>query len=100
LEFGPPSCDLLLPAIAFVPRYDLRLIRDSRPHLHEPMPVPKQLPQIPILRIRCPDSRKAIFQKQPQQEAAVLAVGFLLPDSLGLNLRRISNPQPENQLCQ
>jgi hypothetical protein len=38
------------------------------------MPVPKQLPQIPILRIRCPDSRKATLQKQPQQESAVLAV--------------------------
>jgi hypothetical protein len=64
------------------------------------MPVPKQLPQIPILRIRCPDSRKAILQKQPQQEAAVLAVGFLLPASLSLDLRWISNPQLETQLCQ
>jgi hypothetical protein len=50
------------------------------------MPVPKQLSQIPILRIRYPDARKAILQKQPQQEAAVLAVGFLLPASLSLAL--------------
>jgi hypothetical protein len=50
------------------------------------MPVPKHLSQIPILRIRCPDSKKAIFQKQPQQQAAVLAVGFLLPASLSLAL--------------
>jgi len=57
------------------------------------MPVPKQLPQITILRTQYPDSRKAIFQQQLLQKLRVLAVCFLLPDSLGPNLRQISNPQ-------
>jgi hypothetical protein len=83
-----------------VHRHGLQLIHDSRAHLHQPMPMPKQLPQITILRTRYPDSRKAIFQQQLQHESGILPVGFLLPDSLGLNLRRISNPQLETQLCQ
>jgi len=82
-----------------VHRHGLQLIHDSRAHLHQPM-MPKQLPQITILRTRYPDSRKAIFQQQLQHELGILPVGFLLPDSLGLNLRRISNPQLETQLCQ
>jgi hypothetical protein len=89
-----------LPAFAFVHRHRLQLIHDSCPRLHQPMPVPKQLPQITILWSRHPDSRKAIFQQQLQQESGILAVGLLLPDSLGLNHRRISNPQFETQLCE
>jgi hypothetical protein len=64
------------------------------------MPVPEQLSQITIFRTGYPDLRKAIFPQQLQHKSGVLAVGFLLPDSLGLNLRRISNPQLETQLCE
>jgi hypothetical protein len=56
------------------------------------MPVPQQLPQIPILRTGYPDSRKAIFPHQLQQEPGILAVRFLFPDSLGLDHRGIPNP--------
>src|SRR6516165_10993014 len=64
------------------------------------MPVPQQLPQIPILWTRYPDARKAIFQHELQQKSCILAVGFRLPDSLGLDLRGIPDPQLEAKLCQ
>src|SRR5260370_37626152 len=38
----------------------MQLIHDPRAHLHQPMPVPQQLSQIPILRTRYPDLRKVI----------------------------------------
>jgi hypothetical protein len=64
------------------------------------MPVPEQLPQITIFRIRYPDFRKAIFQQQLQQKSGIKTISFLLPASLPLNLRRIANPHLETQLCQ
>jgi hypothetical protein len=76
------------------------LIHDPRAHLHQPMPVPKQLPQITILRTRYPDSRKIIFPHQSQHQSGVLTVGLLLADSLGLNLRRIADPYLDTQFCQ
>ena len=45
-------------------RQGRELIHDPRAHLHQPMPVPKQLPQITILPIRYSDSRKVMFQHQ------------------------------------
>jgi len=73
---------------------------DPRTHLHQPMPVPKQLPQITILRTGYPDSRKAIFQQQLQQKFGIEAIGFLLADSQSLDLCRIADPHLETQLCQ
>src|SRR5262249_5583553 len=78
----------------------LELIHDSRAHLHQPMPVPQQLSQIPILRTRNPDFRKAIFQQQLQQQSSILAVGLRLPNTLGFNLGRIPNPQLETKFRQ
>jgi hypothetical protein len=40
------------------------------------MPVPKQLPQIPILRTGYADSRKTIVPQQLQQKLGILAVGL------------------------
>jgi len=68
-----------LPSCACVHRQSLQLIHDPRAHLHQPMPMPQQLPQITILWTRYPDSRKTIFQQQLQQEFGILAVGLLLP---------------------
>src|SRR5580700_2545060 len=56
--------------------------------------------QIPILRTRYPDARKAIFQQQLQQKFGIPAIGFLLAASLPLDLRRIPNPHLETQLGQ
>jgi len=50
------------------------------------------LPQIPILRTRYPDSEKAIFQKQLQQQLGIVAVGLLFPHQLALDLRCVANP--------
>ena len=51
---------LFLPSLTFVHRQSLQLIHDPRAHLHQPMPMPEQLPQIPILRTRYPDLGKVI----------------------------------------
>jgi len=64
------------------------------------MAVPQQLSQIPILRIRYPDARKAIFQQELQQKFGIQAIGFLLPASLSLDLCRITNPQLDSEFCQ
>jgi len=87
---------------ATLERPGLERVRDLAPraHLHQPMPVPKQLPQIPILRTRYPDSREIIFPQQSQQQSGVLTVGLLLADSLGLNLRRIADPYLDTQFYQ
>ena len=42
----------------------MKLIHDPGAHLHQSVPMPKQLPQVPILCIRYPDPRKAIFHQQ------------------------------------
>jgi len=73
------------------------LIHDPRPHLHQPMPVPQQLPQITIPRTRYPDSRKPIFQQQLPHKSGIFAVGLLLPDALPLDLCRIANPRLDAQ---
>jgi hypothetical protein len=59
--------------------------------------VPKQLPQITILWTGYPPAREVIFQQQLQQELGILAVGLLLADALGLDLRRIANPNFDTQ---
>jgi hypothetical protein len=82
-----------LPSLAFVHRQSLQLIHDPRAHLHQPVPVAKQLSQITILWTRYPDSWKTIFQQQLQQESDILAVGLLLAYSLGLDLCGIADPQ-------
>ena len=84
-----------LPAIALVHRQRLQLIHDPRAHLHQSMPVPQQLSQIPILRTRYPNLRKVIFPHQPEYESRVLTVELLLLHSLGFDLRRIADPQLE-----
>jgi hypothetical protein len=55
-------------------------------HLHQPMPVPKQLTQIAIFRTRYPDPRKAIFHHQLQKQLSIFTVGLLLLDALRLYL--------------
>jgi hypothetical protein len=52
-------------SVTLVHRQRLQLIHDPRAHLHQPMPVPQQLPEIPILWTRYPNLREVIFQHQP-----------------------------------
>jgi hypothetical protein len=52
----------VLPPHAFVQGDGLQLIFDPRPHLHQSMPVPQQLPQIAILRAGHPQPGKTIFE--------------------------------------
>ncbi|MGB8116869.1 MAG: hypothetical protein WCF22_24035 [Candidatus Sulfotelmatobacter sp.] len=78
----------------------MQLIHHPRAHLHQTMPMPQQLPQIEIRRIRHPDSRKAALQHQLQQQLCGLPIGLLLPHPLGANLGGISDPQLELQVAQ
>ena len=64
------------------------------------MPMPQQLTQISIFRTGYPHPRKAIFQQQLQQQCGIQAVRLLLSHPLGLDLRRISDPQLEAQFRQ
>ena len=71
----------------------MQLVHDSRAHLHQAVPMPQQLLQVPIDRVWYPDPRKTIFHHQPQQQLRILTVGLLLPYPLALNLGRITDPQ-------
>src|SRR5260370_41580577 len=51
-------------------------------------------------RCRDPDSRKAVFHHQLQQQLRIFAVGLLLLVALGFYLRWIADPHFETQLCQ
>src|SRR5271165_2177189 len=64
------------------------------------MPMPQQLTQISIFRTGYPHPRKAILQQQLQQQRGIQAVRLLLSHPLGLDLRRISDPQLEAQFRQ
>ena len=78
----------------------MQLIHHPRAHLHQPMPMPQQLPQIAILRVGHPDSRETVFHHQPQQQLRILAIGLLLPHPFRANLRRIPDPQLKLQVAQ
>src|ERR1039457_5161435 len=64
------------------------------------MPVPQQLPQIPILPARHPDLRKAIFHHQVQNQLRILAIRLLLAYPLGTDHGGVPDPQLELQLRQ
>src|SRR6266480_6742722 len=62
----------------------LQLIHYPRAHLHQPIAMPEQLPQLTIFRLM-PHARRVIFVQQLQQDLGILAVGLLPADSLGAN---------------
>jgi hypothetical protein len=74
------------------------LAAQSFVRLHHAMPVPQQLPQIPVLPGRHPDLRKVIFQHEFQNQLRVLPICLLLSHSSGSDFCRISDPQLEVQL--
>jgi hypothetical protein len=53
--------------------------------------MPEQLPQITIFRLDAPRA-ESYFRAAASARLGILAVGLLLADSLGANLRRITNP--------
>ena len=78
----------------------MQLIHHPRAHLHQPMPMPQQLPQIAILGVWHPDPRKAILHHQSQQQLRILPIRLLLAYSLGANFGGISDPQLKPQFVQ
>jgi hypothetical protein len=95
--FSPQA---FLSADALVQRHRLQLIHQPCAHLHHPVPVPQQLPEIAILPTGNPDLRKTILQHQSQNQLRILSIRLLLPYSFGSNLGRVSDPQLELQLRQ
>jgi hypothetical protein len=89
---------LLIALQTFVQRYRLQLIHDSRARLHHAMPMPQQLPQIPVLPVRHPDLRKVILQHQLQNVLRILAIRLLLPPPPGTDLGLVADPQLKLQL--
>jgi len=53
-------------AQAFIEGDRLQLIHDPSTGLHHAVPVPQQLPQIPVFPARHPDLRETIFEQQTQ----------------------------------
>ena len=90
----------LLTAQAFIERHRLQLVHDPGARLHHAVPVPQQLPQIPVLPPRYPDLGKTILQQQLQDQSRVLAVRLLPAHSLRTDLSRIADPQLNLQLRQ
>jgi hypothetical protein len=64
------------------------------------MPMPQQLPQITILRMRYPDPRKTAFEHEPQQQLRILAIGFLFAHSFRANLDGVADPRLKLQVAQ
>jgi len=75
----------------------LQLVLDSRPHLHQRVPMLQQLPQIPLRQRRYPDPGKSPFLQQPQDVPSISLVGFLLPRVTHPYRQRIPNPQSKSQ---
>src|SRR5215831_14544203 len=90
----------LLTAQAFIQSYRLQLVHDPGAHLHHPMAVPQQLPQIAIVPARYPDLGKIILQHELQNMPRILPIRLLLTYSLGLDLGRVPPPQLHLQFRQ
>src|SRR5215469_8219122 len=90
----------LLEPQPFVEGDRLQLIHDAGPRLHHAVPVPQQLPQIPVVPAWYPDPRKTIFHQQAQQQPCIFSICLRLAYPLGFNLRRIADPQLKVQLRQ
>ena len=85
----------LLTAQPFVQRHRLQLVHDSRARLHHAVPVPQQLPQIPVLPARHPDLRKIILQHEFQNQLRVLPIRFAFA-LVGLRISAASPIQSSN----
>jgi hypothetical protein len=64
------------------------------------MPMPQQLPQITIGRVRHPYPPKAVLQQQPQQQLRILSIRLLLAHSFRADLGCVPDPQLKLQLVQ
>jgi hypothetical protein len=71
----------------------MQLIHPASAHLHQPVAMPQQLPQVPVGCVGHPDPRTAVFHHQPQQQLRILTIRLLLAYSLGANLGRVPDPQ-------
>src|SRR2546422_8307214 len=62
----------LLTAQSFVQCQGLQLIHDAGAYLHHAVPVPQQLPQIPVLPAWYPNLRKVILQHRSEEHTSEL----------------------------
>jgi hypothetical protein len=78
--------------LTFVHRQRLQLIHDPRGHLHQPMPVPEQLPQITILQLGTHMLGKLFSSGSFRSSWASWRSVFCFTTSYALNLRSIPDP--------
>jgi hypothetical protein len=78
----------------------VQLVHHARPHLHQPMPMPQQLPRVAVLPVRHPDAPEAAFHHQLQQQFGVLPVRLLFAHATAADLGRVANPQLHSQFLQ
>jgi hypothetical protein len=76
------------------------LIHDAGARLHHALPVPQQLPQIPVLPTRHPDRREVVLQQQTQNVLRILSIRLLFASALTPYLSCITHPQLQLQLRQ
>jgi hypothetical protein len=71
----------------------MQLIHDAGAHLYQSMPMPQQLPQIPILCVRDPDPWKAIFYQKLQQQLRILTTVLAKYPQIanGIDLRTVQS---------
>jgi hypothetical protein len=65
--------------------------------LHHPVPVPQELPQIPVLPTGYPDLGKITREQEVQNMQCILTIRLGLAASLGSDHPRISHPQLDMQ---
>src|SRR5436305_3891833 len=98
----PPSVfppQPLLTAQSFVQCQGLQLIHDAGAYLHHAVPVPQQLPQIPVLPAWYPNLRKVILQHESQNQLCILSIGLLFEKLTDVNLAVIISLQHLLHLC-
>src|SRR5580700_4919773 len=78
----------------------MQLIHYAGTHLHQAMPMPQQLPQVPVFCICYPDPRKAIFHQQCQQQLRILPIGLLLSHSFRADRGCVPDPQLKLHVAQ
>ncbi len=87
----------LLAAQSFIERHGLQLIHNPGSRPHHAVTIPEQLLQIPVLPARHPDSSKAVFQQQTQDQLRILAIRLLVCARAECESRpRISDPHNSN----
>jgi len=84
---------LLLPAHALAHRQRVQLVPHRSPKANQLVPVPQQLPRVPLRQGRNPNAREPLLQQQIKQVRGVAPVRLLFPHHARPNLARVADPE-------